>query len=191
MLCLQMLKSRKSSVVGSYPGVEECRGEGTHWDTAHGFISSETNSTAHRVSKLWTYSSLKDPSRVSPTNLEKKDLEKRVKSLTTLAAKMVVLAYLTIPFDSTHPLPKVHDLWPKEIFCSLCNPSYLLLILCVFLVTGSSNPIFMSSPSQRRAHCCWSCSCWLRSLRGFRESARGWSRRFSGGEWLHSYTTPS
>jgi hypothetical protein len=44
-----------------------------------------------RVSKLWTYPSLKDPSRVSPTNPEKKDLEKRVRSLTTLTAKWFLL----------------------------------------------------------------------------------------------------
>jgi hypothetical protein len=62
-----------------------------------------------RVSKLWTYSSSTNPSRVSPKDPEKKDLEKWVRSLTTLTAKIAVPACLAA-FDSTHPLPKVHDL---------------------------------------------------------------------------------
>jgi hypothetical protein len=37
----------------------------------------------------------------------KKDLNKRVRSLTTLTAKLAVHACLAVPFDSTHPLPKV------------------------------------------------------------------------------------
>jgi hypothetical protein len=46
-----------------------------------------------------------------------KDLENRVRSLTTLTAKKVVPACLAVPFDSTHPLPKVLDLQHKEILC--------------------------------------------------------------------------
>jgi hypothetical protein len=60
-----------------------------------------------RVLKLWTYSGLSDPSRVSQKDPEVKDLDKRVRSLTTLTAKKVVTAYLAVPFDSTHPLTKV------------------------------------------------------------------------------------
>jgi hypothetical protein len=71
-------------------------------------------------------------------NPEKKDLDKMVRSLTTLTAKMVVLAYLVVPFDSTHPMPKVLDLQPEVLFCSPCNPGYPLLIFCVCLVTRSS-----------------------------------------------------
>jgi hypothetical protein len=63
-----------------------------------------------RVSKLWTYSGLLDPSRVSPKDPEKKDLDKRVRSLTTLTTKLAVPACLAIPFDSAHPFPKVLDL---------------------------------------------------------------------------------
>jgi hypothetical protein len=36
-----------------------------------------------------------------------KDLEKRVRSLTMLTAKKIVCACLAVPFDATHPLPKV------------------------------------------------------------------------------------
>jgi hypothetical protein len=48
-----------------------------------------------------------DPSRVSPKKLEKKDLDKKVRSLSTLTAKLAVPACLVVPFNSTHPLPKV------------------------------------------------------------------------------------
>jgi hypothetical protein len=37
----------------------------------------------HRISKLWTYSGLKDSSRVSEEVVEKKDLDKQVRALTT------------------------------------------------------------------------------------------------------------
>jgi hypothetical protein len=118
------------------------------------FLQRRIQPLQARVSKLWTYSGLKYPSRVSPTNPKKKDLEKRVRSLTTLTAKMVVPACLAVPFDSTHPLPKVLDLQPEEILCSSCNPGCLLLILCVCLATGSPYPVFTSSPSRRRGHYC-------------------------------------
>jgi hypothetical protein len=118
------------------------------------FLQRQIQLLQARVSKLWTYLGLSDPSRVSPTNPEKKDHEKRVRSLTTLTAKMVVPACLAVPFDSTHPLPMVLYSQPKEILCSPCNHGYPLLILCVCLVTGSSYHVFTSSPSTRRAHCC-------------------------------------
>jgi hypothetical protein len=51
------------------------------------FLQRRIQQLQARVSKLWTYSGLKDPSRVSPANPEKKDLEKRVRSLTTLEKK--------------------------------------------------------------------------------------------------------
>jgi hypothetical protein len=52
--------------------------------------------------------SLKDP--------EVKDLEKRVRSLITLTAKMVVPACLAVPYDATHPLPKVLSFAKPNIF---------------------------------------------------------------------------
>jgi hypothetical protein len=60
-----------------------------------------------RTSKLWSYSGLTDPFRVSTQDLEKKDLDKRVRSLTTLTAQMEILALTASFFDSAHPLPKV------------------------------------------------------------------------------------
>jgi hypothetical protein len=58
-----------------------------------------------RISKLWTYASSTDPSRVSSQDPKKKDLDKRVRSLTNLSAKIEVPASLATFFDSSHPLP--------------------------------------------------------------------------------------
>jgi hypothetical protein len=122
---------------------------------------------------------------VSPKDPEKKDLEKRVRSLTTLTAKIAVPACLATAFDSTHPLPKVHDLQPEEIFYSLSFSHYILLMLCTRNFARSSIYGFTPSSSRGRAHQCWSRSRWLWSPRGWWESGRGWSRRFSRGKRLH------
>jgi hypothetical protein len=102
------------------------------------FLQRRIQHLQARVSKLWTYSGLSDPSRVSPKDREKNDLDKRVRSLTTLTAKIAVPACLAVPFDSTHPLPKVLNLLPEEILWSLCNLVYPLSNFFVCLVTGSS-----------------------------------------------------
>jgi hypothetical protein len=74
------------------------------------FLQRRIQPLQSRVSKLWTYSGLKDPSRVSPKDPEKKDLDKRVRSPTTLTAKLVVPVCLAVAFNFAHPLPKVLDL---------------------------------------------------------------------------------
>jgi hypothetical protein len=75
-----------------------------------------------RISKLWTYSSSTNPSRVSSQDPKKKDLDKRVRSLTTLTAKIEIPACLAPFFDSTHPLQQVRDLQSKEIFYFHVSP---------------------------------------------------------------------
>jgi hypothetical protein len=75
-----------------------------------------------RVSKLWSYSGLDDPSRVSNQDPEKKDLDKRVRSLTTLTKEKEIPASTADFFDSAHPLPKVCVLQLENIdFCLLCS----------------------------------------------------------------------
>jgi hypothetical protein len=71
------------------------------------FLQRQIQPLQARVSKLWTYSGVSDPSRVSKKDPEVKELEKRVRSLTTLTSKKVVHACVAVPFDSTHPFPKV------------------------------------------------------------------------------------
>jgi hypothetical protein len=48
------------------------------------FLQRRVQPLQHRVSKLWSYSGLKDSSQVSEEDIDKKDLDKRVRSLTTL-----------------------------------------------------------------------------------------------------------
>jgi hypothetical protein len=74
------------------------------------FLQRRIQPLQSRASKLWTYSGLTDPSRVSATDREKKDLDKRVRSLIVLTAQMEIPACTADFFDSTHPLPKVYIL---------------------------------------------------------------------------------
>jgi hypothetical protein len=59
------------------------------------------------ISKLWMYLGSTEPSRVSMKDLTTKDLKKRVRSMTKLTSKMVLLVCLAAPFDANNPLPKV------------------------------------------------------------------------------------
>jgi hypothetical protein len=62
----------------------------------------------HRLTKLWTYSGLEDPSRISEDLMSKEDVDKRVRNLTKLTKEHSV-ADLTVDFfDSVHPLPEVY-----------------------------------------------------------------------------------
>jgi hypothetical protein len=74
------------------------------------FLQRRIQPLQSRVSKLWTYSGSTDPSRVSARNPEKKDLGKRVRSLTVLTAKMEIPTCVASFFDSTHRLPEVRIL---------------------------------------------------------------------------------
>jgi hypothetical protein len=61
----------------------------------------------HRLSKLWSYSGLGDSSRVSDDLMEKKDLDKRVRALSTLTKDYEVADLAARYFNSEHPLPAV------------------------------------------------------------------------------------
>jgi hypothetical protein len=71
------------------------------------FLQRRIQPLQARVSRLWSYSGLEDPSRVSKEDLEKKGLDKRVKALTTLTKENKIPALTVDFFDSTCPLPKV------------------------------------------------------------------------------------
>jgi hypothetical protein len=71
------------------------------------FLQRQVQPLQHRVSKLWSYSGLKDSSRVSEEDMDKKDLDKRVKSLTTLTKDHDIPALATDFFDSERPFPSV------------------------------------------------------------------------------------
>jgi hypothetical protein len=71
------------------------------------FVQRRVQPLQHRLSKLWSYSSLADPSRISDDLIEKKDVDKRVRSLTKLTKEHTVTDLTASFFDSTHPLPEV------------------------------------------------------------------------------------
>jgi hypothetical protein len=71
------------------------------------FLQRRIQPLQARVSKLWSYSSSEDPSKVSKEDLEKKGLDKRVRALTTLTKENEIPALTANFFDSTHPLFEV------------------------------------------------------------------------------------
>jgi hypothetical protein len=71
------------------------------------FLQHRVQPLHHRLSKLWTFSGLEDPSQVSEDLMEKKDLDKRVRALTTLTKDHEVVELAANYFDSEHPLPAV------------------------------------------------------------------------------------
>jgi hypothetical protein len=79
------------------------------------FLQCRVQPLQHRLSKLWTFSSLGDSSRVSEDLMEKKDLDKRVRTLTTLTKDHEIAELAANYFDSEHPLPMV---------CSLCISTF-------------------------------------------------------------------
>jgi hypothetical protein len=79
------------------------------------FVQHRVQPLQHRLTKLWAYSGLEDPTRISEDLIEKKDVNKRVRSLTKLTKEHSV-ANLTVDyFDSVHPLPEVYIL--ASTFC--------------------------------------------------------------------------
>jgi hypothetical protein len=72
------------------------------------FLQRRVQPLSHRVSKLWSYSGLKDSSRVSEEDIYKKDFDKRVRALTTLSKDHDIPALAADFFDSERPLPSVH-----------------------------------------------------------------------------------
>jgi hypothetical protein len=71
------------------------------------FVQRRVQPLQRCLSKLWNYSGLIDSSRVSGDLIEKKDVDKRVRSLTKLTKDHVVADLAANYFDSAHPLPKV------------------------------------------------------------------------------------
>jgi hypothetical protein len=89
------------------------------------FLQWRVQPLQHRISKLWSFSGLGDSSRVSDDLMEKKDLDKRVRSLTTLTKDHEIAALATGFFDFERPLPAV---------CALSSVIHLLLSLSLFFL---------------------------------------------------------
>jgi hypothetical protein len=71
------------------------------------FLQCRVQPLQHSLSKLWIFSSLGDSSRVSEELIEKKDLDKRVRALTTLTKVHEVAELAASYFNSQHPLAAV------------------------------------------------------------------------------------
>jgi hypothetical protein len=71
------------------------------------FLQRRIQPLQHCVSKLWSYSGSEDSSRVSAEDIDKKDLNKRVRALTTLTKDDEIPVLAANFFDSEHPLPAV------------------------------------------------------------------------------------
>jgi hypothetical protein len=85
------------------------------------FLQRQVQPLQHRLSKLWSFSGLGDSSRVSKGLMEKKDLDKRVRALTTLTEDHKIADLAARYFDSEHPLPVV------------CLLSFIRLLLVISL----------------------------------------------------------
>jgi hypothetical protein len=89
------------------------------------FLQRRVQPLQHRLSKLWTFSGLGDSSRVSKDLMEKKDLDKRVRALTTLTKDHEIAELAASYFDSKHPLPAV---------CLLASFSHIFFIVSLFVL---------------------------------------------------------
>jgi hypothetical protein len=127
------------------------------------FLQRRIQPLQHRLSKLWTFSGFGDPSRVSKNLMEKKDLDKRVRALTTLTKDHQIADLAARYFDSEHPLPVVSLLSLFAFFyliiCLSCNSRLVFL-------SGSSIPCFSPSTPRGRGHSKCTCFRGLRSPRG-------------------------
>jgi hypothetical protein len=127
------------------------------------FLQRRVQPLQHHLSKLWSFSGLGDSSRVSDDLLEKKDLDKRVRALTTLTKDHEIADLAARYFDSEHPLPMV--CFAVFIRLLLSYPYFAYNSRLVFL-SGSPIPCFSPSSSRGRGHSrCAYFRC-LRSPRG-------------------------
>jgi hypothetical protein len=84
------------------------------------FVQRQVQPLQHRLSKLWSYSGLVDPSRISGDLMKKEEVDKRVRSLTKLTKDHAVAELAANYFDSMHPLPEVCI----YLFCILAVESH-------------------------------------------------------------------
>jgi hypothetical protein len=116
------------------------------------FIQRRVQPLQHRLTKLWNYSGLEDPTRVSEDLISKEDVDKRVKNLTKLTKEHAVADLTADFFDSVHPLPEVCIVafnCCQTLLGSIC----VILCLCTlltYLYAGSPIPCFSSSSSRGR-----------------------------------------
>jgi hypothetical protein len=117
------------------------------------FVQRRVQPLQHRISKLWSYSGLKDPSRIFEEDIDKKNLDKRVRSLTTLTKDHDIPALATDFFDSEHPLPSIHAFSLHKFYspCS-CNVATFANSFVALCFAGPSIPCLSSSFARGRTY---------------------------------------
>jgi hypothetical protein len=95
------------------------------------FVQRRVQPLQHRLTKLWSYSGLEDPTRISEDLIEKKDVDRRVRSLTKLTKDHAVADLTADYIDSVHPLPEVHLF--LFMYCQIS-----LALSCAFLCLSPS-----------------------------------------------------
>jgi hypothetical protein len=103
------------------------------------FLQRRVQPLQHRVSKLWSYSGLEDSSRVSEEDIDKKDLDKRVRALTTLTKDHDIPALTADFFDFEHPLPAVCAF-------SFATFSFIRLLFLCYCLSDSFATFFCVGP---------------------------------------------
>jgi hypothetical protein len=71
------------------------------------FIQRRVQPLQHRLTKLWNYSGLEDPTRISEDLISKEDVDKQVRNLTKLTKEHAVADLTADFFDSVRPFPEV------------------------------------------------------------------------------------
>jgi hypothetical protein len=88
------------------------------------FIQHRVQPLQHRLTTLWTYSGLEDPTRISKDLILREDVDKRVRNLTKLTKEHSVADLTADYFDSVHPLPEVYissSTFVKLFSVSICT----------------------------------------------------------------------
>jgi hypothetical protein len=128
------------------------------------FLQCRVQPLQHRPSKLWSFFGLGDSSQVSDDLFEKKDLDKRVRALTTLMKEDEIPDLAASYFDSQHPLPAV--CFTAFLFALFFSYHHLPCNARVIFFPGSSTSCFLPSSPRRGGHSKCAYFCGLRSPRG-------------------------
>jgi hypothetical protein len=116
------------------------------------FLQWRIQPLQNRISKLWSYYGLEDSSQVSEEDIDKKDLDMRVRALTTLTKDHEIPALAADFFDFEHPLPTVCALscTTFSFICLLVFCRYFAYNFSTYSSAGSPIPCFLSSSSRGR-----------------------------------------
>jgi hypothetical protein len=116
------------------------------------FLQWRVQPLQRRVSKLWSYFGLKDSSRVSEEDIDKKDLDKRVRALTTLTKDHDIPVVAIDFFDSEHPLPLVGAFYSRVLFALFSYCCYIADSFVILFFVRPSVPCFSSSSTRGRTY---------------------------------------